>query len=689
MSFDAKNSQSELSRRTMLKVASGAAVGLTIGLPLTATACNGKSSETKGGLAPNIWLHIGDDGVVTVTCAKSEMGQGPRTVAAMLVAEELNMDWEKVRVVNADANEEKYGGQSTGGSSATRSQWTKMRQAGAAARTMLIAAAAKEWGVDPSTCVCENGLVKGGGKQLGFGALASKAAALPMVDLGSLQLKPKSEWKVVGKPRGNVEAPNIVVGKAQYGLDVRVPGMKYAVIARCPTFGGRASSFDDSEAKKVPGVVRVEKFGSGVLVVADNSWAALRGRDALKIQWDLGGNVDWDTARIWKELEAQLAPHPAPGAGKVVAANYYSPYLAHATMEPMNCTVHYKGDSCEAWVPTQTPASAQQTIAQATGLSMSQVTVHVTMMGGGFGRRLGADYAREAALASKLINGPVQVFWSREDDMKNDNYRPCHLHSYSGSVDGSGNITSLSAQMISPGRGGGGRGALPPYNIQAPTSGGGGVPVPIPTGAWRSVGEGQVGFPNESFIDELAYAAGMDPVAFRAQNMGNERLKRAMQMAAEKAGWGKKYPKGRGMGIAATSGFGSHCAHVVDLSVAKNGDVTIHKVTSVIDCGLAVNPNGVRAQVEGAFMDGVATTLYAGITIKNGGVEQSSFADYEWTRMAHAPEHEIYIISEGDGPGGVGEPGYPPAPPAIANAIFAATGKRHRKIPIPQSERAW
>ncbi len=666
-------------------------------------------------VALGIFLAIGADGAVTITIPRPDMGQGVRTSLAMALAEELEADWEKVGLVQAPADS-RFGNQTSGGSSSTRTFWTPMRQAGATARVMLVAAAAREWGVDPADCRAEAGTVfhDPSGRQATYGRLAEAAARLEVPPASSVTLKAAGEYRIVGRPTRHLDQASFVTGSALYGCDVRVDGMLYAVIARPPAFGGRAADYDMEAARAVPGVRFVGNFGTGLAVVAEHTWAALAGRKALEVQWDGGPNAGFGQEEIRARLVDGLEAMPAlPGSVVTpVEAAYEVPYLAHATMEPMNCLAHADGDTCDVWSPTQAPASVQRAVAGRLGIRQENVTVHVTHIGGGFGRRLGSDYATEAAALSASMGSPVQVFWSREDDTRHDYYRPASYHALAGGLDGAGNIAAWFHRAALATRGAddldGGVGPVagellpgdtpasaahpweapglnqerPPYDLPNVSVSTRRVGLPVPTGAWRSVNNTQFTFANESFLDELAAAGGHDPYELRRRLVGSERLGRCLDLAADKADWGSGLPPGSGRGIACFAGYGSYVAQVVELTVAPGGEVSVGRVVCAVDCGVAVNPLGVEAQLEGAVMDGLATALRAAITIAGGGVVEKTFAEYKWLRMRDAPRIEVHIVDSTASPGGLGEPGFPAVSPAVANAVFAATGRRVRRLPI-------
>ncbi len=690
MSLAPSRTASPVTRRTVLKVIGGVGAGLMLGCFADAgriTAGEG----SKAALAPNAIVRIDPNGDVIVTVMRSDMGQGVRTSFAMLVAEELDADWNKVKVLQAPADEEKYGSQQTGGSSSITSHNRDLRRAGAVARALLVGAAAKTWGVDPSSCTTDAGVVKhaSSGKSLSYGELAGTAATLP-IPTEEPKLKDKSEFKLIGKPTNRVDNHDVVTGKAIYGMDVPVEGVVHAVVARPPTIGGSLKSFDDKAARQVPGVIDVVKIGSGVAVVGLDTWAALKGRDALVIDWDRGPNIGVSSATLHEAMVKEVRSHDAAPAGaKVVAATLEFPFLAHASMEPMNAVADVRPDSCTVWVPTQNPSGAKEAAVDASGLPEDKVTVNVTLLGGGFGGRHKADFVSDAVEISKAVKKPVKLQWSREDDMRNDDYRPASHHSFQGAVDSSGNPVAWSHQVVfARGRGGRGyRDAGIMYAIPNAKLAEMGTDSPVRTGPWRSVDHTQVDVANECFIDELASAAGQDPLEFRQKHLRDERVKKVLNAAAQKAGWGTPLPAGHGRGVACFSAYGSCSAYVMEASV-EGDKVKLHRVVGVIDVGTAVNPRGVQAQMEGGCVDGLSTALKAEITVDKGAIVQSNWGEYDWLRLNEMPELEIYVMDSGGPFGGMGEVGYPPSPAALANAVFAATGKRVRKFPIKVSELA-
>ncbi len=703
---------SAISRRGFIKVASATGAGLVLGFTLPAKWHPALLGESDAGdFAPNAWLAIDHAGQVTITVAKSEMGQGVWTALPMIVAEELDADWPAVRIVQAVADK-KYGGMGTGGSTSVRTSWDMLRKAGATARAMLVQAAAETWSVDAASCATAKGVVTHTptGRMLSYGALAEKAASLPVPSEPTL--KKPSEYRIIGKPTLRADTPLKINGSAVFGIDVKTEGLLYAVVARCPVFGGKVSRFDAAKAKSLPGVHAVVQIKSGVAVVARSTWEALKARDALEITWDEGPNASLSSAAIHTLLETASAKEGAvaeqagdapkilaQGAGKVEAV-YNAPFLAHATMEPMNATASVGKNFCEVWAPTQSPQGIQQAAASITGLSEEKIRVHTTFLGGGFGRRFNNDFATEALEISRAVQAPVKVFWSREDDMRHDGYRPVSLHHLSGSVNASGELAAFRHRITAPSIGEQSR----PGSVQNGLDKGaveGAVELsyeipnflveyvmantPIPIWYGRSVYPSQNVFAVECFIDELAAAAGKDPYEFRRALMKKSpRSLGVLELAAEKAGWGKPLPAGHFHGIAFSppAFFQTPVAEVAEISVNPDKSIRVHRVTCAIDCGFAVNPETVRAQVEGSVVYGLTAALMGEITIDKGRVVQGSFDDYPLLTIDQMPVVDIHIVESTAAPTGVGEPGLPAIAPAVVNAVFAATGKRIRKLPI-------
>jgi isoquinoline 1-oxidoreductase beta subunit len=654
----------------------------------------------------------------------------------MILAEELCVDWKQVHIEQAPTNPKIYD-LGTGGSGSVRGSWPALRQAGAAAREMLVAAAAKKWEVGTDTCKAKNGCVVHGHpeRSFRFGELVVDAAKLPVPNLHTVPLKNPNDFTIVGREMHRLDAAAKSNGSAQFGIDSRVPGMLYAVIARCPVFEGKVASFDASKAKAVPGVrdvlqIKTEGRGAsttgGVAVLADNSWAAIQGRNALEVKWDEGAAANESSEELRKQF-LENASKPAKNTlrndgdadaafasgTKKIEAVYELPFAAHVCMEPMNCTVHIRPDGAEAWVPTQGPQWAQGVISQISGLPPEKVIVHTTLMGGGFGRRYQADFVMEAAQVAKASGKPVMVLWTREDDMQHDFYRPASYHKLQGALDNEGNLvaykhfqtsTSIAAKWSQkgaddPGLGEFGTGATIPYstpNIRVEYTL---AHSSAPRAWWRSVEHSSSGFVMESFIDELAHAAGQDTLAFRLNLLGADRkipqfgeppdypqlntarLKGVLQLAAEKAAWGKPLSKGQGRGIAGFYSFHSYVAAVAEVS-ANSGGLKVHRLVCAVDCGRPVNPNGVRAQVESAAIYALTATVKDAITVEHGRVVQANFNDYEMIRMNEAPPVEVHLVPSAEEPSGIGEPTVPVIAPAICNAVFNATGKRLRRLPI-------
>ncbi len=726
-----------VNRRDFLRTSAAGGVALVVGFHLSPGAFAGQAQDQEK-KTPNpfdAWVRITPDNRVTLILGKSEMGQGIMTALPMILAEELSVDWKQVKVEQAPTNPKIYD-LGTGGSGSVAGSWLPLRRAGAAAREMLVAAAAQKWEVTADTCKVANGQVVHGNpkRYLSYGELVEAAAKLPIPNLNTVPLKNSDDFTVVGHDTRRFEARDKATGSAKFGIDSRAPGMLFAVVARCPVFGGKVASFDAAKAKAVPGVRDVIQFETsgrgasttgGIAVLADNSWAAMQGRKALAVKWDEGPAAKESSAELHKQFLSNAAK---PGnvvrndgdadsalaaSSKKIEAAYELPFAPHACMEPMNCTVQIGPDGAEAWVPTQAPQWAQGVIAETAKLPPEKVIVHTTLMGGGFGRRYQADFVMEAAqIAAKTTGKPVMVLWTREDDMQHDFYRPASYHKLQGALDANGNLaawkhfqtsTSIAAKWSQKGAndsglGEFGTGATIPYitpNLRieytlAESS--------VPRAWWRSVEHSSSGFVVESFIDELAAAAGQDPLAFRMKLIGGDRkipqfggekeppldtarLKGVLQLAAEKAGWGKPLPKGQGRGIATFYSFNSYTAAVAEASV-QNGSIKVHRLVYAVDCGRPINPDGIRAQVESAAIYGLSAALHDAITIKDGRVEQSNFDDYQMPRINQTPRTEVYVVTSKEDPTGIGEPGLPVAAPAVCNAIFAATGKRLRHLPI-------
>jgi isoquinoline 1-oxidoreductase beta subunit len=632
--------------------------------------------------APSIWVEITKDNQVIITIARSEIGQGVRTTFAMLVAEELDADWEKIVAVNAQGDS-KYGDQSTGGSTSVRVFWSTLRIAGAQARMMLIQAAAEIWGVSPDQCYTDKSYVyeRNGSRKLSYGELIDNAIELPIPPANSVKLKTSSEFKILGKPQKNIDEPIYVTGKMKYGSDYRTEGMKYAVILRCPYIKGSLKSYDDTEAKKVKGVVGVYSISEGIVVVAENSWAALQGRDALRVEWNPGPNANLSSEQISNKFRSLISNFPSLPSNTVkeIEAVYEVPFLAHCTMEPMSAFAHYKDGKCVVYAGTQNPYVAKIRVASALGISRDSVQINVMNSGGGFGRRLETDYIEIAAKISKVSGYPVLFFYTKADDMKSDFYRPASVNALKAGIDKDGNPTAFYHQAIS-------QGSVfafePSYNIPNVKTFADGYDFGINTGPWRSVDYTQNIFAIENFIDELAALAGKDPFQFRYSLAKDAKLKNVLSNVAENANWGSSLPKGWGRGIAAFVGYGAYIAHVVEVSVSEEGFLKIHKIYAVVDPGFPINPENIKNQIRGAAIDALSTALNTEITIQNGQIQQSGFHNFRWLRMDEVPEFDIEILTTSDTPSGMGEVGFPSVTPALCNAIFNATGIRIRQLPI-------
>ena len=708
-----------VSRRAFLK-AGVAGGGFVLGFGLPAFLGDA-AAATSGSFEPNAFIRIGSDGSVTLTMPQVEMGQGTYTSMSMLIAEELEVALSQVRLEHAPPDIKRYGNpllagdQITGGSTSIRAFWEPMRQAGAAARVMLISAAAKRWQVDPSACHAGRGeaVHTASGRRIKYGALAADAARMPVPE--KVALKRPEEFKLIGTPAKRLDTPAKVNGKAVYGIDVRPPGLKIATLAQSPVFGGRLKSVDETAARSVKGVRQVVRLVDAVAVVADHMGAAKKGLAALVIEWDNGPNAALGTEDIVRALEQGTLGVGAvaqnvgdidkaiAGATTKIDAIYQVPFLAHAAMEPMNCTVHVRKDGCEVWVGTQVVARAQATAAKTTGLPLDRVVVHNHLIGGGFGRRLEIDGVTRAVQIAMQVDGPVKVIWSREEDLQHDMYRPYFVDRMSAGLDEGGMPVAWSHRFA-------GSSILARFLPQAFNNGldsdttDGAINLPyalpnfrveylrmepqgIPTAFWRSVGPSHNVFVVESFIDELAAAAKKDPVDYRlALLAGSPRAKAVLRLAAEKAGWGRPLPKGRGRGVATQFVFGTYLAEVAEVEVSKDGEIRVQRVVCAVDCGLVVNPDTVQAQVQSAVVFGISAALFGKITLKDGRVEQTNFDTYRALRMSETPPIEMHIVRNTEAPGGMGEPGTSAIVPAVMNAIFAATGRRLRKLPADPLE---
>jgi isoquinoline 1-oxidoreductase subunit beta len=703
------------SRRSVLR--SGLAGVFVLGFHLPARAVNEPEQppdSTQGKFAPNAFIRIDRSGQITLVMPQVEMGQGVYTAVAMILAEELDADFNKVTLMHAPPDDKLYGNptfgiQVTGNSNSIRAFWKPLRTVGAATRLMLVQAAAQQWQVDPASCSTSDGMVShaSSGRTLGYGDLIDAVSAQPVPQ--DPPLKDPKDFALIGKSLKRFDTPNKTNGKAVYGIDAMLPGMKFATLAQCPVFGGKVGRVDHGAAGKVPGVQQVVVLNDLVAVVGDHMWAAKKGLDALVISWDEGANAKIRSNDIWDDLRsaskkdgvvAKSVGDVAKGLsqGDRLDGEYELPFLAHATMEPLNCTVEVKSDSCEVWVGSQVITRAQSDAAKAANLPVDKVMVHNHLLGGGFGRRLEADMVATAVRIGQKVDGPVKVVWTREEDIQHDIYRPVYRDVISATLS-DGKIvawkykisgSSIIARWLPPAFQGG-------IDIDAVDSA---VDIPydipnlqveyvraeppaVPTGFWRGVGPNNNVFATECFIDELARKAGTDPVAFRLGMLGKTpRLKAALQLVAEKSNWGQPLPARTGRGVCAQPSFGSFIATVVEAEVDEHGEVHLRRVTSAVDTGIAVNPDTIISQLQGGLIFGLTAALFGEITIERGRVRQSNFNDYRMLRIDEVPKIDIHVIKSGEDPGGIGETGSTAGPPALRNAIYAATGVALRRLPI-------
>ena len=711
-----------MNRRTFLKVTTVAGGGLLVGCSFSSPKLLSTPNDVKEDLG--MWVRIGKDDKITLILPTSEMGQQAHTGQAMILAEELEADWNSIRVVTAPVNPEylnpmkapPFDIQSTGGSDSISGFWDKLRQVGAGTRQMLTAAAAQEWGVPASECKAESGRVRhsGSGRSLSYGQLASAAAKLSPPD--DPVLKSPQQFRLIGKSIPKLHTPSRVSGTAQYGIDVRRPGMLFATVSQSPVFGGQVKSYDEAAAKAVRGVEAVVPIPNGVAVVADSTWHAKQGLEALKPQFEGGESVGLDSTKVTARLRAALDEmgKAEVTAEKVLDVEYEMPYLHHAAMEPMNCTAYVTTDSCEVWVPHQIQDRCMDAAKEVTGFSEDQIQIHTTMLGGSFGRKSTKEYVEQALIISKFIQKPVQVIWSREEDTQHGSYRPASMSRFQVGLDKDGipvqwenQIAQQSSHMIK---------IVPPlrwfnfdpmtypasvhdglifnipkkhfYNLEGVKLSHTPVDFGVPLGYWRSPPNSINVFYTESVMDELAHLAEIDPLEYRIKFITESpKHKAVLEQVAKQAGWGTPLPEGHGRGIAINDWFPfdedvTVVAQVSEVSITSRGKLKVHRVDCVVDCGLAVNPDSVKAQMEGSIIMGMSAAMFEQITIEKGQVAQSNFDDYRIARLKDAPEINVTIVESKASPTGVGEPGTSPVVAAITNAIFAATGKRIRKLPI-------
>jgi isoquinoline 1-oxidoreductase beta subunit len=710
-----------ISRRDFLK---GSFLTIAVSITPLGTRLLSAKEVGKAVFAPSAFFELTPDNLVTVIIPNSEMGQGVKTALSMIVADELEADWTQIRVKQAPAADAYMSpvmhAQLTVASASVRGFYVPLRKAGAAGRAMLITAAAQTWKVPEAECEAAKGVVKHKktGRTLTYGKLCRKASELAIPQ--DPPLKKESEFRYIGKPMHRLDIPDKVTGTAVYGLDVNVPGMLYGVIARPPAYGAKHVSFDQKAAEGIKGVSKVVPTPHGIAVIADSITTAWKGRDALKVNWDKGTLPDMNDDFVEKHFMEDLnkanavaanvgdAKKALSQAAKKIEATYFVPFVAHATMEPMNCTAHVQKDRCDVWAPTQGQTVARIVASQVSGLPPEKVFIHTTLLGCGLGRRAVPDFVVEAVIASKVTGKPVKVVWSREEDIKYDFYRAATSQRIAGGLDSQGSLVAWSHKAVAgsimkdidpkgiingvdimslwgivdfPNAPENNRimYEIPNFFVEFLIS-----DLPIPVCPWRSVQNGPNAFPIESFVDELAYAAGKDPLEFRVQLLKNNmRPRRVLQTAAEKAGWGKPMPKGKGRGIAQHCCFGTYVAQVAEVSVNEmTGAIKVDRIVAAVDCGPVVNPDPLIAQVEGAIVMALGTALKEQIRFANGGPRSANFDDYKLMRMGDVPEIEVHIVKSTEAIGGIGEPGVPPTAPAVANAVFNATGARIRRIPL-------
>ena len=708
----------DVSRRALLT--GGLASGFLLAFHVPVRAVNEPEQppdDTAGKFAPNAFIRIDHSGRTTLVMPQVEMGQGTYTSISMILAEELDADFAKVVVAHAPPNDKLYanpvfGIQVTGNSNSVRSFWKPLRNAGASARAMLVQAAAQQWQVDPASCTTAKGEVlhAASGRKLAYGELVDAATA--QTPPKNAALKDPKDFVLIGNAQKRIDTPDKVNGKVVYGIDAMLPNMKFATLKACPVFGGKVASVDDSAAKKIPGVQKVVVLDDLVAVVGDHTWAAKKGIDALKIEWDEGPNARVSSNDIWQDLRVASAKDgvvaksqgdiaKALATGERFEASYELPFLAHATMEPVNATVHLKPDSCEIWTGTQVIARVQSEAAKAAGLPVEKVIAHNHLLGGGFGRKLEPDMVVKAVRIAKHVDGPVKVIWTREEDIQHDIYRPVYRDTIAATLSDGKIIgwkyrisgSSIIARWLPPAFQNGididavDSAVDMPYeisNVQVEYVRA--EPPAVPTGFWRGVGPNNNVFAIECFMDELARKAGKDPIEFRRSMLGKQpRFLAALDLAAEKSGWGQPLPARVGRGVCVQPSFASFIVTVVEAEVDRLGEVNLRRVTSAVDTGIAVNPDTIVAQLEGGLIFGLTAALYGEITIDKGRVQQSNFNDYRMLRIDQTPRIDVHVIKSGEAPGGIGETGATAGPPALRNAIYAATGVALRRLPIDRT----